>query len=87
MRNRQSKRRLPPGNSDTPKFKRSREDIEETPIPNTLVFLSPEDVAILKTYQPSLANETKSSSKKSGSHCGFVIANSHHQRRYLDITR
>jgi hypothetical protein len=71
MPNRQSKRRLPPGNSDTPKLKRSREDIEETTIPNTPVFLSPEDVAILKTYQPTLVNKTKSSSKKSGSHCEF----------------
>jgi hypothetical protein len=71
MRTRQAKRGLPPVYSDTPKLKRSRDDIEPTPTPNMPGFLSPEDIAILKTYQPPVIDKTKTRSKKSGSHCGI----------------
>jgi hypothetical protein len=66
-----TKRGLPPGNSDRPKLKRSRNDIAATASPTTPVYLTTEDISILKKYQPTAMSKAKVKSPKSALHCGF----------------
>jgi hypothetical protein len=71
MRIQNTKRRVKPGDSETPILKRSRNDIESTALPTAPGYLTNEDISILKNYQPPAMSKTKVKSPKSALHCGF----------------
>jgi hypothetical protein len=66
MRIQKTKRRVTPGDSDTPILKRSRNDIEYTALPTAPGYLT-----ILKNYQPPAMSKAKVKSPKSALHYGF----------------